>query len=196
MPEPIIHPLLVRTTHWLNAVAVLVMIGSGWQIYNASPIFDFEFPKWMTIGEWLGGALLWHFAAMWLLVLNFSVMLGNGLFSGRYVRKLWPLSPREILADALAALKGKLAHADLSHYNAVQKLLYAGVLALITLVIVSGLAVWKPVQLYWLTTLMGGFQGARLVHFLAMAGIVGFIAVHVAMALLVPRTIKAMIVGR
>ena len=133
---------------------------------------------------------------MWLLMANFLVFIGFGLASGRYRRKLWPIRPREILADIRDALRGKLAHADPAHYNAVQKLLYAGVLGLIVLVIASGLAIWKPVQLQWLTALFGGFQGARIVHFLAMSGIAGFILVHVTMALIVPRTILAMLRGR
>lgn len=192
--RPVIHPLIVRLTHWINAAAIFVMIASGWEIYNASPILPFQFP--IGLGGWLGGALLWHFAAMWLLMANFLLFLGFGLFSGRYRRKLLPIRPREILADIRAALRGKLAHADPSHYNAVQKLLYAGVLGLILLVIASGLAIWKPVQLQWLTALFGGFQGARIVHFLAMSGIAGFILVHVGMALIVPRTILAMLRGR
>ncbi|WP_413990930.1 cytochrome b/b6 domain-containing protein [Labrys okinawensis] len=196
MAAPAIHPLLVRITHWTNAVTVMVMIASGWQIYNASPILPFRFPEALTLGGWPGGALLWHFAAMWVLALNFTVLIGYGLLSGRYSRKLWPIRPREILADVARALRGRLSHADPSHYNAVQKLLYAGVLGLIGLIMLSGLAIWKPVQLQGLTSLFGGFQGARLVHFLAMAGIAGFILIHVAMALLVPRTIRAMVTGR
>ena len=94
------------------------------------------------------------------------------------------------------ALKGKLAHDDLAHYNGVQKLLYVGVVAAVVLVVVSGLAIWKPVQLWWLTAAFGGFQGARLVHFLAMAAIAGFILIHVVMALIVPKTIRAMVFGR
>jgi thiosulfate reductase cytochrome b subunit len=191
----VIHPLVVRLTHWLNALAITIMIGSGWQIYNAHPILPFRFPNGITIGGWLGGALLWHFAAMWLLMLNFAVMLANGVASGRYRRKLLPITPAGVIADLRAALMGKLAHDDPSTYNAVQKLLYGGVLAVIGLAVASGFAVWKPVQLAWLTALLGGFQGARVVHFLAMSGIASFIAVHVVMALLVPRTLKAMVRG-
>ena len=191
---PPIHPLIVRLTHWINAAAILVMIASGWEIYNASPILPFHFP--LTLGGWLGGALLWHFAAMWVLVVNFILFAGYGLLSGRYRRKLWPIRPRDILADIRAALRGHLSHTDPSQYNAVQKLLYAGVLGLIVLVIVSGVAIWKPVQLQALTALFGGFQGARLVHFLAMTGIALFVVVHVTMALIVPRTILAMLRGR
>ncbi len=191
-----VHPRIVRLTHWINAVAMVVMIMSGWQIYNAYPIFPFVFPQWMTLGGWLGGALLWHFAAMWLLMANFLVFVVYGLLSGRYRAKLWPLSLRAIAADTRSALRGRLRHDDGGTYNAVQKAMYAAVLLAIALVIVSGFAIWKPVQLHWLTALFGGFQGARLVHFLAMAVIVGFIAVHVVMAFLVPKSIRAMILGR
>jgi thiosulfate reductase cytochrome b subunit len=192
----LIHPRIVRITHWINAVAIIIMIGSGMQIYNAHPILPFSFPNWMTIGGWLGGAILWHFAFMWVLMANFALMLGYGLVSGRYVRKLWPISPSGVLRDGLAALKGHLAHADLSIYNQVQRLLYVGVLAGIILAILSGFAIWKPVQLQAITNLMGGFQGARIVHFIAMVGITGFLAVHVAMALIVPASLNAIVRGR
>lgn len=191
-----IHPFIVRATHWINAVAVVIMILSGWQIYNAAPIFPFSFPAWMTLGGWLGGALQWHFAAMWLLMANGLAYLAYGVLSGRIRTRFFPISPVEVLRDLREALKGKLAHDDLAHYNGVQKFFYVGVIAALIAVVLSGLAIWKPVQLWWLTALFGGFQGARLVHFLAMAAIVGFLLVHVVMALLVPKTIRAMVFGR
>ena len=191
-----IHPLIVRLTHWLNAAAVVVMILSGWQIYNAYPLLPFRFPDGVTLGGWLGGALLWHFAAMWLLMANGLVLFAYGIASGRYRRKLLPITPRAVIADALAALRGGLSHARLDDYNAVQKLLYLGVLCLLVVIVASGFAIWKPVQLAWLTSLFGGFQGARIVHFLAMAGIASFIVIHVVMALLVPRSLVAMFRGR
>lgn len=191
-----IHPFIVRATHWINAVAVVIMILSGWQIYNAAPIFPFSFPAWMTLGGWLGGALQWHFAAMWLLMANGLAYLAYGVLSGRIRTRFFPISPAEVLRDLREALKGKLAHDDLAHYNGVQKFFYVGVIAALIAVVFSGLAIWKPVQLWWLTALFGGFQGARLVHFLAMAAIVGFLLVHVVMALLVPKTIRAMVFGR
>ena len=191
-----IHPIFVRITHWINAGAIVILIGSGLQIYNAAPIFGFGFPDWLTIGGWLGGAIQWHFAAMWLLMANFAAMVLYGLISRRYYRKLWPIRLREIRADIRDALALKLRHLDPSRYNAVQKILYAGVLLAILLAILSGFAIWKPVQLQSLTWLLGGFQGARLVHFLAMAAISGFILLHVFMALLVPKTLLAMIRGR
>lgn len=191
-----VHPLIVRITHWLNAIAVVIMILSGWQIYNAAPIFPFSFPSWMTLGGWLGGALQWHFAAMWLLMANGAIYIAYGVVSGRIRTRFFPIDPREVVRDLFEALKGKLAHDDIEHYNGVQKVFYVGVVAALVLVAVSGLAIWKPVQLWWMTALFGGFQGARLVHFLSMAVIVGFLAVHVVMALLVPKTIRAMVLGR
>ena len=190
-----IHPLIVRITHWLNAVAVVVMIGSGLQIHNAYPILPFQIPSFLTIGGWLGGALLWHFAFMWLLVANALLMFSFGVLSGRYRRKLLPITPSAVVGDVKAALTGKLGHGDLSLYNAVQKVMYLGVLAAIVLVIISGISIWKPVQFQVLTALFGGFQGARLVHFLSMAAILGFLVIHIIMSLLVPASLRAMIRG-
>jgi thiosulfate reductase cytochrome b subunit len=192
----VIHPRWVRVTHWVNVVAMVVMIMSGWEIYNASPLFPFRFPSEITLGGWLAGALLWHFAAMWLLAVNGLVYLVLGLVTGRFRRKLVPISPGAILADTKAALAGKLAHDDLSVYNAVQKLLYLGVILAGIVIVLSGLALWKPVQLQELAAVFGGYEAARYVHFFAMAVIVGFLAVHVVMAVLVPKSLRAMITGR
>jgi thiosulfate reductase cytochrome b subunit len=192
----IIHPVWVRVTHWINAVAIVVMIGSGWQIYNASPLFAFDFPKGITIGGWLAGALMWHFAAMWLLVVNGIVYVALGFASGRFRRKLLPIRAADVVSDIKAALSGHLAHDDISVYNAVQKLLYIGVILCGVMIVLTGLAIWKPVQLQFLTALFGGYDIARYVHFFAMAAIVGFLFVHVALALLVPKTLRAMFTGR
>jgi thiosulfate reductase cytochrome b subunit len=192
-----IHPGWVRVCHWINALAILVMVGSGWQIYNASPLFrSLEFSKHITLGQWLGGALLWHFAAMWMLVVNGIVYVTLGLATGRFQRKLLPIYPSQVIADAKAALTFKLAHDDLSHYNAVQKVLYAGVILTGILIVLSGLSIWKPVQFQELTALFGGYDFARCVHFVAMAAIVGFLVVHVALALLVPKSLRAMVTGK
>ena len=168
--ERVIHPAWVRITHWINAIAILVMIGSGWQIYNASPLFNFTFSRSITLGGWLGGAIQWHFAAMWVLVINGLVYLTLGFITGRFRRKLWPISPRQVIADVKAALTFKLAHDDLSHYNAVQKVLYAGVILCGVIIVLSGLAIWKPVQFQELTTLFGGYDFARYVHFYRHGG--------------------------
>ena len=194
--EAVIHPLYVRITHWINALAVLILIGSGWQIYNASPLFAFTFPGSLTLGGWLAGGLLWHFAAMWLLVANGLVYVVLGLATGRLRRQLLPIRPADVVRDVAAALAGRLSRDDLARYNAAQKALYAGVLLAGVVIVASGLAMWKPVQLQELAALLGGYEGARLVHFFAMAAIVLFLVVHVVMALLVPRSLRAMIRGR
>ncbi len=196
--EAVIHPVWVRVTHWINAVAVLVMIGSGWEIYNASPLplFRFELPKSITLGGWLAGALAWHFAAMWVLVVNGIVYVTLGLMSGRFRAKLLPIRPREVLRDLGAALRGRLSHEDLAVYNAVQRLLYLGVICAGVVIVLSGLSIWKPVQVQELTALFGGYDRARYVHFFAMSAIVTFLGVHVVLALIVPRSLRAMIIGR
>jgi thiosulfate reductase cytochrome b subunit len=193
---PVIHPLWVRLTHWISALAVILMIGSGWEIYDASPLFPFVFPPSITLGGWLAGALLWHFAAMWLFAINGLFYLLFGIASGRFRRMLLPIRASAVLADLRAAVRGKLSHADLSAYNAVQKLLYAGVLIAGVVLVLSGVAIWKPVQLQELTAVLGGYDVARYVHFFAMATVVAFLVIHVTMALLVPRSLRAMIKGR
>lgn len=191
----VIHPLVVRVTHWINAVAVFCMLFSGWAIYNASPFFPFAFPKWATLGGWLGGALAWHFAAMWLFALNGLVYLLYGLFARHFARSFLPLTPAAVWRDALAALRLRLSH-RIGEYNAVQRLAYLVAFALGLLLLASGLALWKPVQLQGLANLFGGYEWARRVHFLAMSGLVGFILLHLALVILVPRTLVAMITGR
>src|SRR2546421_9820401 len=192
----VIQPGWVRVMHWINAFAMALMIMSGWQIYNASPLFDFRFSASLTLGGWLGGALLWHFAAMWLLMVNGLIYLTVGLATGRFRKKLLPITPEGVISDTKAALTGKLSHDDLTKYNNVQKLLYAGVIIVGVLIVLSGLSIWKPVQLYWLSALFGGYDFARYVHFFCMAAIVAFMVVHVALALLVPKSLRAMIIGR
>lgn len=194
--SPIVHPLLVRATHWVNAAAMVVMIMSGWEIHNAHPLLPFAIPAPLTLGGWLGGATQWHFAAMWVLAGNGLVYLTYGLASGRLYRRLSPTRPRAVLEDLRAALSGRLSHADLSSYNAVQRLLYSGVILTTGLAVLSGLAIWKPVQFRTLTTLLGDFDTARLIHFLAMGAIVFFLVIHVTMTLIVPRSLLAMVRGR
>jgi len=193
----VIQPAWVRTMHWINAVAIILMIMSGWQIYNASPLFDsFRFSHAITLGGWLAGALLWHFAAMWLLMVNGVAYLIVGFATGRFKRKLLPITPGGVISDAKAALTGKLSHDDLTRYNQVQKLLYAGIIIVGVLIVLSGLSIWKPVQLQYLTALFGGYDAARYVHFICMSAIVAFLVVHVALAVLVPKSLRAMIIGR
>lgn len=194
--DQIIHPGWLRVMHWLNALAVIVLILSGWRIYNATGFLGFKIPKDITLGGWLGGALQWHFAAMWLLAINGLLYLLFNLLSGRLRRKFFPLSFQALLADFLAALKGQLAHADPRHYNMVQRLAYLFVMVDSVLLVASGLVLWKSVQFPLLRELMFGYEGARLVHFFAMAALAAFIVIHLAMALLVPRTLLYMTRGR
>jgi thiosulfate reductase cytochrome b subunit len=193
----VIQPAWVRVMHWINAVAIIMMIMSGWQIYNASPLFtSLRFSHSITLGGWLGGALLWHFAAMWLLTINGLVYLAVGFATGRFKSKLLPITPGGVISDTKAALTGRLSHNDLSKYNQVQKLLYAGIIIVGVVIVLSGLSIWKPVQLQWLTALFGGYDVARYVHFFCMSAIVAFLVIHIALAVLVPKSLRAMIIGR
>lgn len=203
-----LHPAPVRIMHWVNALAIIIMIGSGWRIYMDEPIFGWiKFPGWISLGGDVGlslelrgnpgasGALQWHFLGMWLLVLNGAAYLTYGFATGRFRRRLWPIRPRDVLREVGEALRFRLAHDDLTVNNSVQRLLYAGVMVAVVVQVLAGLAIWKPIQLWWLTAAFGGFQSARLIHFLGMSAIVGFLVVHVLLTLLVPRTLVAMVGG-
>ncbi len=192
-----VQPLWLRVTHWLNALAILIMVTSGWQIYDASPIFRaLTFPSSITLGGWLGAATQWHFAAMWLLVANFVVYVVMNVATGRLRRRMFPLTLTGLLRDVGAALRGKLAHDALDRYNAIQKLAYLAVIVDLSTAILSGLVVWKSVQFPLLRALMGGYDDARVIHFLAMSFLVAFFVVHVVMVALVPRSLVTMIRGR
>ena len=191
-----VHPAIVRVTHWVNALAILIMVASGWRIYNASPLFDFKFPRDFTLGGWLGGALQWHFAAMWLLALNGLAYLIYGFASGRFRQRFLPITLRGILKDVFDAFRGKLAHDDLTVYNTAQRAAYVAIILAIVVLVASGLAIWKPVQFQWLAAPMGGYEGARLFHFFAMCAVAFIAVVHIVMVILVPRTFPSMITGR
>src|SRR5690349_2587855 len=192
----LIHPLIVRVCHWLNVIAVLIMITSGWAIYNASPLFNWNIPDGITLGGWLAGALQWHFAGMWLFAINGLVYVAYGIASGHFRRKLLPISPAALLSDVRDALRGKLAHEDLSVYNAAQRAAYAALIVLLVTMIATGLVIWKPVQFYWLGQWIGDYEGARYLHFFAMTAIAFIVLVHVVMVALVPRTFPTMFTGR
>jgi thiosulfate reductase cytochrome b subunit len=195
-PARRMHPLPVRVMHWTNAVAMFIMIGSGWKIYNDEVLFGWlHFPDAITIGGEAQGALQWHFLGMWIFTLNLLCYVVYGLITGRFWRKLLPVWPRLVIADIRAALRFKLAHDDITKYNAVQRVLYIGIILVMIVQIISGLAIWKPVQFQELTALFYDFQGARLAHFICMALIVAFLLVHVGLALLVPKTLAAMVTG-
>ncbi len=191
-----LHPLPLRIVHWINAAAIFIMIGSGWKIYNDDVIFGFlHFPDWLVIGKWAQYGLQWHFFGMWIFVLNGLAYLSYGIATGRFRRKLFPISVRELFVTIGEAMRFRLRHDDLTHYNAVQKVLYLGVMLVGILIVISGLALWKPIQFSALADLFGSFQTIRLVHFLCMSAIVAFILVHVTLALLVPQSLVAMVTG-
>jgi len=191
-----LNPLPVRIMHWVNAAAMIIMITSGWKIYNDEAIFGWlHFPDAITLGRWAQHGLQWHFFGMWILTLNGLAYLAYGLVGGRLRAKLLPISARELIATIRDALVLRLRHDDLTHYNAVQKLLYIGIILVGIVTVLSGLSLWKPVQFSELAALFYNFQTARLVHFLCMAAIVLFLVVHVTLALLVPRSLVAMMTG-
>jgi thiosulfate reductase cytochrome b subunit len=192
----IMHPLPVRVMHWVNAVAMAIMILSGWKIYNDEALFGWlHFPDAVTIGGEAQGALQWHFFAMWILVLNGLCYIAYGIVNGRFRRMLLPIRVGEFIGNVRDALRLHLAHDDLTRYNAVQKILYVGIILVCIVQVLSGLAIWKPVQFSELASLFTSFQGGRLVHFAGMAAIVGFLVIHIALALLVPKTLVAMVTG-
>jgi thiosulfate reductase cytochrome b subunit len=206
--SPVFHPLIVRITHWTWALGVLLLIGSGLRIYESDPVFEsVAFPVWITLGGsyettnklhndfGLAAALLWHFAAMWLLFASLIVFVAWGFWSGHFRRKYVPVTVAEVIGNATDFFNGRLVH-DLGTRNAIQKLLYAFALLMMALMLLSGLVLWKPVQFHELSLLMGQYEGARYVHFFGMVGIVLFLIVHIALTLLVPKVLLPMITGR
>ena len=191
-----LHPLPVRIMHWTNAAAMIIMISSGWLIYTDEVLFGWlRFPSWLMLGDGAEGALQWHFFAMWILVINGIAYLTYGLRTGRFRRMLLPIRFREVVVEIRKTLRLNLKHDDLTTYNAVQRLLYVGIIGVIIVQVLSGLIIWKPVQFSELAFIFYDFQGARLAHFIGMAAIVGFVIVHVALALIVPQTLLAMLKG-
>jgi thiosulfate reductase cytochrome b subunit len=183
----------IRIMHWIGVYAMGCMIFSGWEIYNASPSLPFLFPHWLALGGWLGGALAWHLSAMWLLFADGIAYLIYGFASGHFRHDLKPPRPAEVGHDLVAALRARLKH-RMGHYNAVQRVLYAGIVVVIILQVMTGLAIWKPVQFGWLAGLFGGYPIARGIHLTGMFCIVAFVLVHVAMVAIHPSTLKSMIV--
>ena len=182
--------------HWINAVAMFIMITSGWGIYNDyTVVHGLHFAHWMRLGEWAPPTLQWHFAGMWLLALNGLCYLAYGLVTGRLRERLLPIRFHEVIKTVRDTLHFRIDHEDLTVYNAVQKLLYVLVILAGISQVVTGLLVWKPIQFSNEVAWLGGFQAVRLEHFIGMAIIFGFVIVHVALALLVPKTLWAMISG-
>lgn len=191
-----IHPLWLRCCHWVNFFATTGMLLSGWKIYNAAPIFQFNFPEWATLGGWLGGALQWHFAMMWVLLLNGTIYLLLNILNGRLRKKFFPLSWVSFREEFIKAFRGKLKHNDLSQYSMLQKVAYLLVLMDSLILVLSGIILWKSVQFPLLRIFIGGYDSARYVHFFCMSGLVFFILIHLLMVLLVPHTLMIMLRGR
>ncbi len=190
---PAVNPLWLRMNHWLNAVAVLPLVASGWRIYDAAPFYPVHIPKGLTLGGWLGGALQWHFAAMWLLFANGLVYLALNLATGRFAGRFFPLRGAAIRRDFGLAIRGRLRHDDAADYNSLQRAAYLVAIADVVVLVLSGLVLWKSVQFPLLREVLGGYETARQIHFLAMTVLVGFIAVHLAMVALVPRSLRSML---
>jgi thiosulfate reductase cytochrome b subunit len=205
------HHLVVRITHWVTVVAITIMVGSGLRIFNAYPAFarkgdtfccyPFEghkIPEWLTFGGWLAGARNWHFAMMWVLVVNGLVYLGFIYLLGEW-RVLVPR--RGILHGAWQMTRFYVAlrrdHPEQGKHNALQRLTYFLLPWIAAASVLSGLAIWKPVQLAPLTALLGGFVWARYWHFLAMLLLVVVSVGHVFMVFAVdPYSLRAIVTGR
>ncbi len=204
------HHWIVRVTHWVNAIALTLMVGSGLRIFNAYPAFarrgeqfccyPFEhkaIPDYLTFGGWLGGARHWHFALMWILVLNGLVYLTFIYLHGEW-RDLVPR--RGDARYALAMLKFYLfvskTHPKQGKHNAMQKVTYFALPVLAIVQVLTGLAIWKPVQLGWITALFGGFVWARYWHFMTMVGLIALSFAHVFMVFAVdPYSMQSMVTG-
>jgi thiosulfate reductase cytochrome b subunit len=182
--------------HWINAFAMIAMIMSGWGIYDDDVIIHgLHFSSALRLGSWAAPSLLWHFAAMWVLALNGLAYLIYGFATGRLRERMLPIRIDALVQTIRETLHFKIAHDDLTVYNAVQKLLYIVVILAGISQVVTGLLIWKPIQFSSAVALLGGFQAVRVEHFIGMSVIVGFLTVHVALSLLVPQTLWAMLSG-
>jgi thiosulfate reductase cytochrome b subunit len=191
-----LHPLPVRIMHWVNAATMLVMITSGWGIYDDDVIIHgLHFSGFWRLGDWAAWSLNWHLAGMWFLVVNGLAYLMYSFATGRLRERLLPIRLSELGKTVVDTLHLRIAHEDLTVYNAVQKLLYIIVILAGVFQVITGIAIWKPIQFSGLVSLLGGFQSARVLHFCGMAVIAGFLCVHFALALLVPKTLWAMVAG-
>jgi thiosulfate reductase cytochrome b subunit len=205
------HHGLVRLAHWLNAIFLAGMIASGLQIYAAFPHFgprgapypvpnpwDGEsLPEWARLGGWLAGGLNWHFTLAWPFVITGIVYLGFLLFTGEWRSLLFrPRDVRHAIDMQLYYLRLRREHPPQGKHNALQKAAYTGIVVLGAISVLSGFAIYKPIQLSWLTALFGGYELARYWHFVTVWAFVGFTLLHVALVFLVdPASLRAMITG-
>jgi thiosulfate reductase cytochrome b subunit len=204
------HHWIVRLTHWGTAVVLAGMITSGLQIYQAyarfgerggpffpNPFNDTRFPEWSRLGGWLAGALNWHFALMWPLVALGLLYLGYLVASGEWRGLLFrPRDARGAIEMAKYYLRLRKDHPPQGKHNPLQKLAYTSVYVLGALAVLTGLAIYKPLQFGWLTVLFGGFQAARYWHFWTVWIFVAFTIAHVILVFTVdPASFRAMITG-
>ena len=205
------HHWVVRLTHWLTAILLVGMIGSGLQIYAAFPHFGprgapypvpnpwagESFPEWARLGGWLAGGLNWHFALAWPFVITGIVYLGFLAASGEWRSLLFrPRDVRPAVDMQLYYLRLRREHPPQGKHNPLQKAAYTGIVVLGAISVLSGFAIYKPVQLSWLTALFGGYELARYWHFVTVWIFVGFTLLHVGLVLLVdPASLRAMITG-
>jgi Ni/Fe-hydrogenase b-type cytochrome subunit len=180
------HPFIVRLTHWLNFIALGIMVSSGLRIYNASPIFDFKIPAVFTLGGWLAGARQWHFFAMWLFVANGLIwVLYNNI--SKHGRSTTIFSKNDI-GGIIPMIKYYLhiqkEHPPVKKYNALQKAAYTTIPVAAFGVTLTGAAIYWPVQFHFVTSLFGNYDTARMWHFIFMAVIVLFFFGHIFMVLI------------
>jgi thiosulfate reductase cytochrome b subunit len=204
------QPLTIRLNHWINVLLIVFMAGSGLEIFASYPALgplgaqyawypwqDFAPPPWLRIGGWLTGARHLHFAFAWFLVLNGCIYVGYFFLSGEWRRRLF--LPRRDARNALLMfgyyLRILRTHPGEDFYNGLQRFAYTSVLILITIQVLSGLAIYKPVQLHWLTTIFGGYDAARVFHLLGLVLLAFFVTIHVVMVSLHPRNLFAIVTG-
>ncbi len=177
------HPAIIRLTHWVNLVALGIMVCSGLRIYNASPLWGFTIPAWMTLGGWLAGARQWHFFAMWLFAFNGVVWVVYNVIT-RHGRKTTIFSRSDVggvLPMVLYYMRIRKEHPPVKKYNALQKLAYTATAFIAGISILTGLAIYWPVQFQGIARLFGNYDVARYWHFIAMGCIVLFFAGHLVM---------------
>lgn len=194
-PRPLYeHPWAVRFSHWANAVTVTVLTMSGLQIFSAFPSFGPKIPQEnlieampgaLALGGWLGGALQWHFTFMWIFAGSGLLYVVSQIVSGHYrtvlftprdVRGVWPMARHYFLFGPKPPSTGQ--------YNPLQKLAYTSTLGFGAVSVLTGLVMYKPIQFSAVAWLVGGYDGARLIHFLAMCGTLAFIPGHLVMVAL------------
>jgi len=208
---PLRHHVIVRITHWLNLPLIVLMAASGLQIYRAYPRFgerggpyapnplqDVAIPEWARLGGWLAGGLHWHFMVMWLFMAVGLAYLVYMLASGEWRKLVFrPSDLPEALQMVRYYLRVRKDYPALGKHNALQKGAYTSIVLLGVVSVLTGLAVWKPIQLSWLVFVFGGFQAARYWHFVAVWLFAGFTVVHTIMVLFTdPATLRAMVTGR